>query len=199
MADYRTEKSVGERIQAARKERGIRSTRALSDAIGDGGVSEATLQNIEAGRLSNLSVAQLLNIAYALKVAPSFLLAPIADPQAKIDLPNLSSELASMSSAEFDAWLIGTDEGPYRSTDAEEMRERTQLAAFRALQRLTRERRRLIATHELDIPSATNDRGPEAHNWNSRAERLELINREIEETTAYLAAAGWKVAAGKDS
>jgi transcriptional regulator with XRE-family HTH domain len=192
MADYRIEKTVGERIQAARRARGIRSTRALSEAIGDGGVSEATLQNIEAGRLTNLSVAQLLNIAYALKVAPSFLLAPIGDPLARVDLTNLSEPLTAMSSAEFDAWLTGSDEGAYRPTDAEEMSERTQLAAFRALQRLIRERRRLITVHELDLEDrAVVDAS--SLQWNARSERLELINREIEETTAYLAAAGWRI------
>lgn len=192
MADYRIEKTVGERIQAARRARGIRSTRALSEAIGDGGVSEATLQNIEAGRLTNLSVAQLLNIAYALKVAPSFLLAPIGDPLARVDLTNLSEPLAAMTSAEFDAWLTGSDEGAYRPTDAEEMSERTQLAAFRALQRLIRERRRLITVHELDLEDrAVIDAS--SLQWNARSERLELINREIEETTAYLAAAGWRI------
>ena len=199
MADYRNEKSVGERIQAARKARGIRSTRALSEAIADGGISEATLQNIEAGRLSNLSVAQLLNIAFALKVAPSFLLAPIGDPGSGIDLPNLSSSLASMTSAEFDAWLIGSDDGGYRPTDVEEMSERTQLAAFRALQRLRREQHRLIATHEMEVSAEVERPDSKTRDWTLGGNRLELINREIEDTTSYLAAAGWNVTAGTDS
>jgi hypothetical protein len=63
---------------------------------------------------------------------------------------------------------------------------------------LIRERRRLITVHELDLE----DRAVIDANivqWNARSERLELINREIAETTAYLAAAGWRIATSAES
>lgn len=83
--------------------------------------AKLTLQNIETGRLTNVSVSQLLNIAFALKVAPSLLLAPLGRPTDKIDLPNLSSGLAAMTTVEFDAWLTGANTGGYRPTNAAEL------------------------------------------------------------------------------
>jgi transcriptional regulator with XRE-family HTH domain len=192
MVDYRRADSLGARIQAARKARGIRSAKALADLIDNGTVSEATLQNIETGRLTNLSVSQLLNIAFALKVTPSLLLAPLDRPTDKIDLPNLSSGLTAMTAIEFDAWLTGANTGSYRPTNAVELAERNELAALRDLENLVRERQRLRIL--LDLEHGPQDIRSSAKPWDRTGDRLVLANQKIDEITAYLRSAGWALA-----
>jgi transcriptional regulator with XRE-family HTH domain len=191
--DYRDEDSLGRRIQAARKARGIRTTKALSEAIGQGNVSEATLQNIETGRLTNLSLAQLLNIAFALKVAPSFLLAPLGRPSASLDLVGLSDGLASMNAAEFDAWLCGSNSGAYRPTNASEISERSELEAFRILESLLRERRRLNSVRELERDDVHEGDHHTVLERDRTTKRLADIADEINSTAAYLDSAGWRL------
>jgi transcriptional regulator with XRE-family HTH domain len=186
MVDYRQASSLGERIQTVRKARGIRSTQALADLIDTGSVSAATLQNIETGRLTNVSLSQLLNIAFALKVAPSLLLAPVGQPDAKIDLPNLSSGLQGMSATEFDAWLAGLNTGAYRPGSPAEMAERNELTAYRELQDLLRERRRLIA-----IAGDQHGENEQSRGWTSPSDKLAALNSTINEITEYLDGAGW--------
>jgi transcriptional regulator with XRE-family HTH domain len=191
VADYRTEHTLGARIQAARKSRGIKSTRELADLVGNESVSVNILQNIESGRMTNLSAAQLLNIAYALKVAPSFLLAPMGDREGSSDLPGLSAGLASMPPNEFDAWLAGTDAGAYRPVNAHELAERTELAAFRDLDGLLRERRRLRVLRRADTPEGNNPEDASEPDWNRVQQRLSAIESQIADTRAYLDGAGW--------
>jgi transcriptional regulator with XRE-family HTH domain len=195
MVDYRDADSLGERIQAARKARGIRSAKALADLIDNGAVSEATLQNIETGRLTNVSVSQLLNIAFALKVAPSLLLAPLGRPTDKIDLPNVSSGLAAMTTAEFDAWLTGANTGGYRPTNAAELAERNELAALRDLENLVRERERLRTLIELEHEMGNLPKPGKP--WDRIEDRLMLTDQKINEITAYLRSAGWTLSAWK--
>jgi transcriptional regulator with XRE-family HTH domain len=189
MVDYRTAPSLGERIQAARKARGIRSAKALADLIDNGTVTEAILQNIETGRLSNLSVSQLLNIAYALKVAPSFLLAPLGRPTDPLDLPNLSSGLTSMTSVEFDAWLSGTNAGAYRPTNAAEIAERTELAAYRDLHHLLREQSRLRVLKDMEGDALNGAAGSKP--WDRTGDRLASTEQAIAEVLEFLQSAGW--------
>jgi transcriptional regulator with XRE-family HTH domain len=193
MVDYRRADSLGARIQAARKARGIRSAKALADLIDNGTVSEATLQNIETGRLTNVSVSQLLNIAFALKVAPSLLLAPLDRPTDKVDLPNLSAGLTAMTAAEFDAWLTGANAGSYRPTTAAELAERNELAALRDLENLIRERQRLRTL--LDLADGLQDPQASGKPWDRTGDRLLLANQKIDEITAYLHSAGWALSA----
>lgn len=191
VADYRTERTLGGRIQAARKARGIKSTRELAELIGNDTVSINILQNIESGRMTNLSATQLLNIAYALKVAPSFLLAPIGDAAGGSDLPGLSSGLAAMRPTEFDGWLSGSDSGAYRPSNAAELAERTELAAFRELDGLLRERRRLRVLRGEVTSIDTSATHLEDTEWNRVDRRLSAVESEIDETRRYLASAGW--------
>jgi transcriptional regulator with XRE-family HTH domain len=191
VADYRVGNTLGQRIQAVRKARGIRTANALAELIGNGSVSLATLQNIETGRLTNVSVSQLLNIAFALKIPPAFLLAPLGRADGKVDLPNLSSGLAAMSSMEFDAWLAGADHGAYRSTSAAEITDRNELAARRELDALRRERARISTIADLE---ATSDRASSNQpEWDRSTTRLGEIEARITEITAYLNSAGWSI------
>jgi transcriptional regulator with XRE-family HTH domain len=178
MVDYRVESSLGARVAAARKARGLRSTKALSELIGEGKVTEATLQNIETGRLTNLSVSQLLNIAFALKVAPGFLLAPLGRPGAQVDLPSLSDGLTRMNVSEFDGWLTGANDGRYRPTSAAELNERAELEAVRALENLTRE---------------SFETGAGEKSWGRTEDRIAIVQRQIDEARQYLQTAGWPI------
>jgi len=71
-------------------------------------VSEAVLQNIESGRKLDISVAQLLEISWALGISPLLLLAPLESPHQTLDLAGIGDSLRAMTSADFDAWVRGT-------------------------------------------------------------------------------------------
>jgi transcriptional regulator with XRE-family HTH domain len=191
VADYRTERTLGGRIQAARKARGIKSTRELADLVGNDTVSVNILQNIESGRMTNLSAAQLLNIAFALKVTPSILLAPMGDPAAGCDLPGLSEGLASMRPNEFDAWLAGLDAGAYRPSNAAELAERNELAAFRELDALLRERRRIRFLQGDNTPASEDAGELGVAEWNRLEQRLSALEKQIASTRGYLEIASW--------
>jgi hypothetical protein len=139
----------------------------------------------------------LLNIAYALKVAPSFLLSPLGRPTDPLDLPNLSSGLASMTSVEFDAWLTGTNAGAYRPTNAAEIAERTELAAYRDLHDLLREqtRQRVLQDLEQDAPNGAAGSKP----WDRTGDRLAFTEQRIAEISEFLESAGWHLIEGNST
>jgi transcriptional regulator with XRE-family HTH domain len=192
MTDFRTETSIGTRIQAVRKHRGIRTTKELADKIPGGNVTEAVLQNIEAGRKSDLSVSQLLNIANALSVSPVFLLAPVGHPTSTLDLPNLGHAFDGMTVVEFDAWVSGETDGAYRWTTTDERSERSELQAMRELDGLIRERKRLASNLEVEASlDALNGDSEMGQAWNTTAARLEEATRRIAQLSSYLTSAGW--------
>jgi len=186
MADFRTAGSLGARIQAARKQRGFRTTRDLAQAINVGNVSESIIENIEAGRKVNVDISQLLNIAKALSVSPSFLLAPLGTPDAKVDLPNLSKDLSAMTALEFDAWAMGTNEGEYRPTTMDERTSVAELQALREWAALRKEIMRLETLVELEDTALENKP-------RSGRSRLEATMAEQGKVTAYLRSAGWEI------
>jgi transcriptional regulator with XRE-family HTH domain len=196
VADFRTATSVGARIAAARKMRGFKSTKELAAAIPGNSVTGSILQNIEAGRKNDLAVAQLLNIAAALKLSPLFILAPLGSPHEKLDLPNISPAVAGMSVAEFDAWVSGLTDGSYRALSADELSERTQLEAFRELLAARRELRRL----ELRLRSEQSEDWQEAPTGPDDKAILDDVQfrigetkRRISQLEIYLGSAGWGV------
>lgn len=192
MTDFRTITGIGARIQAVRKQRGMRHAHDLADAIPGGSLSEAMIQNIEAGRKENLTVSQFLNIAYALKIAPGFLLAPMGHPNELLDLPGLSDDLSKLSVVEFDAWLAGLHGGAHSWRSSEDQSERAQLAAMRELELQLRERDRLRAALEAERASDLSaDDIEELQRWDTTEERLAQTDRTIERLSAFLASAGW--------
>lgn len=195
MTDFLAQSGIGNRIQAIRKEHGIRSAKDLADAIPSENVTEAIVQNIEAGRKQDLSVSQLLNIAKALNVTPIFLLTPIGRPTAGLDIANLSSSFDGMTVVEFDAWISGEAQGAYLWTTAAERSERAQLQAMRDLYQMTRERKRLAANLEVERSlDASTDDPPEPRPWDETEDRLAETNRRIAQLSSYLSSAGWEVA-----
>lgn len=180
MTGYAAEGSIGDRIKAARRARGFRTTRDLADAIPGSKISEHVLENIEAGRKVDLPISALLNLAKALRVPPSLLLVSLTHPARGVDLPNLSDEVGSMTAAEFDGWLAGDASGAYRPVSPEERNDLAQLEAFRELQRLRRELERESAIGQVE-PSPTG-RG-----------RIEYLQSQTAELAKFLTSAGWEL------
>ena len=171
--------TIGARIKAARRGRGIRSIRAFAQLLDDSSLTESVLENVEAGRKADLPISAVLNIAYALKVPLSLLLAPLSDSALPMDLPNLSAGLSEMTPAEFDAWLTGDDSGQYRSQSAQEREDLAELRAFREIQRVKREieRERTVATLVGDSSSS----------------RVDFLEGELSALLGFLESAGWLV------
>ena len=188
MADYAREGSIGARIKAARRARGFRTAKDLAAAIEGGKLTEAIIENIEAGRKADLNVSQLFNIAMALKVPVSFLAAPMARPGANLDLPNLSAEFDTMTSEEFDGWLSSVTTGAYRVEHNAERNDRAELELLRELQALQRERQRLQVLLELGNSNEDRQDNPLS---STTASRLADIARQIAVMQVQLQEAGW--------
>lgn len=188
MTGMTTAQGIGRRIRATRKHRGFATAKQLADAIPGERISESVLQNIEAGRKSDLSVSQLLNIAMGLRVSPLILLAPLGRPDSPLDLPNLSEAFAKMSVAEFDAWASNSEFGPYVATAAEHA-ERQQHRAARELVALTRERARI----SFDLLPAQLSPEQEAlrERFDTTDQRLAEYTRRINELEHYLIGTDW--------
>ena len=193
MTDFKTEHGLGNRIQAARKVRGIRTAADLAAAIPGGKVTEAIIQNIEAGRKTDITVSQLLNIAFAIRIPPIYLLAALGDPEAKLDLANLSDDLTDMTPAELDAWINGSTDGAYRWKTVQERSERAQLDAFREYQQLLAERTRLRAIAEIEKNDALTESQLSEQTWETTQDRIDNTQRRISQITEYLGSAGWQL------
>jgi hypothetical protein len=116
----------------------------------------------------------------------------MGDADGKTDLPGLSVGLSSMRPNEFDAWLSGSDSGAYRPVGASEIAERNELAAFRDLDGLLRERRRLhVLSHMASVEGASAD-DPTGSDWSRVEQRLTAIQTQITEIRRYLDSSGWE-------
>ena len=194
MADYRTAPTVGARIAAARKSRGFKSTKDLADAIPGDSITGSILQNIEAGRKNDLAVAQLLNIAWALGVSPTWILAPIGSPSEQIDLPNIIPEIRDLTVAEFDAWLSGNTDGVYMPKTSDEHNDRIQLAALRELLKEKRELNRLLLISPAYVDMSDALSGDDAKGVLEDTEQRTINStRRIARLENYLASAGWAI------
>ncbi|QAV70055.1 hypothetical protein ESZ53_06160 [Salinibacterium sp. UTAS2018] len=192
MADFRSESSLGARIRTARRARGLRTARDLADAIVGGTLSEAIIENIETGRKVSLDVSQLLNIAMALRVPLSYLLAPLGEPERPLDLPNLSQAFEGMTAIEFDSWLTASKDGSYRPESIEERNATSELQALREWSALTREVARLQTMFELETATMSSADAGDALLRTTEA-RLVDARRESARLASYLESAGWKL------
>lgn len=165
------------------------SARELAEAIG-GVPSQSTIENIELGRKAAIDVVQLLNIAMALRVPLSYLLAPIGNPDAPLDLPGLSKEFSSMSAIEFDAWLSGISDGSRIPTSLDERNAFAELQALREWRTRTAETSRLETMLELERSALNSTEGLYLR---STEERLTESRREVERLARLLRSAGWPV------
>jgi len=186
MTDFGSAPTLGGRIQAVRKARGL-SARELALAIG-GNPTLSTIENIELGRKVSMDVVQLLNIAMALKVPLVYLLAPIARVEDPLDLPGLSNELATMTVAEFDSWLSGLSGGARRPSSLEERNATAELEALRFWMQLSGEVARLTAVLELET-----DANLDTPITNTTRARLEDARKAAGRQAELLRAAGWPI------
>jgi transcriptional regulator with XRE-family HTH domain len=190
MTNSRSEPSIGARIKATRRERGFRTTKDLADAMPGSKITPAILENIESGRKGDIDVSQLLNIARALCVPPSFLLAPLGTPDAQLDLPNLSSAFAAMTAAEFDSWLAAIPGSSYRSTSTAERLDIDQLNAYRELRSRQRALSRLETVRQIELDGTDPELSSAAA---TTARQIIATTDEISELTRYLESAGWQL------
>lgn len=149
MTDAWVNGSFGERVKSVRKARGIKSARELAAIIDTPNITGAILQNVEAGRKQDLTMSQVLNIAFGLRVPPSLLLAPMRSPSTRVDLPNLTQGLSRMTAREFDSWLTATP-GAFITTDSADRDSRQEVQALREFDLLTREIERLRVMARLE-------------------------------------------------
>lgn len=184
MTEFGSAKAIGSRIQALRRSRGMRTSKDLADAIG-GSMTVSIIENIELGRKSNLDVSQLLNIAMALQVPPSYILAPMDDPSAPVDLPGLSNAFDGMTAIEFDAWLASLESASYSSSTLHERNSLVELNALREWHSLKREIRRLQAMLRLE------DEFLQSSHASQTQERLRDAQRSISRLGPLLNAGGW--------
>lgn len=186
MTNSGSAKSVGSRIQTLRRVRGMRTSKDLADAIG-GSMTVSIIENIELGRKANLDVSQLLNIAMALQVPPSYILAPMNDPSAALDLPGLSSAFDGMTAIEFDAWLSSIDAGAYMSRTLPGRNSLVELNALREWHTLNAEIRRLQVMLQLEEEESL-QQTPYA---GRTRDRLQDAQRSIRRLGPLLNAGGW--------
>lgn len=185
MTNFGSAKAVGSRIQALRRARGMRTSKDLADAIG-GTMTVSIIENIELGRKANLDVSQLLNIAMALQVPPSYILAPMNDPSAELDLPGLSSAFDGMTAIEFDAWFSSIDAGAYMARTLPGRNSLVELNALREWHTLNAEIRRLHVMLQLEEEALSH------YPYDGRTrERLQDAQRSIRRLGPLLNAGGW--------
>lgn len=186
--------NIGARIKAARRQRGYRSTRDLANAVPADNITAAALENIESGRRTDISISQFLNIARALGVPPSILLAPAGNPNAPLDLPNLSDDFEGMTSAEFDSWLSATPASHYRPRLAA---ERIDIDILNTLRELGTLRRQLEQLHiVLDVQTESAD--PDLNSSTAEIrDRIDRTTREAARLCGFLESAGAICAPGE--
>ncbi|MEY9853077.1 transcriptional regulator with XRE-family HTH domain [Leifsonia sp. EB41] len=195
MADFRIEDNVGARIKFARRERGFRTAREFADSLSGGNVTAAVVENIESGRKADISITQLLNIAHGLGTPPSYLLAPIGRPNAKMDLPNLNDELADMTAAEFDCWLSATPLSSYRPRWAGERVDIEALGSLRQLGTFQRELERLRLV--MNVQSASGDADLLRANKDIKRQ-IDTVSKEVARLVGLLESGGFVDVASED-
>jgi transcriptional regulator with XRE-family HTH domain len=170
----------------------MKSQSDLANAINHESVTTAVIQNLEAGRKTEVTVSQLLNIAFALGMPPAFLLAPLGSSGARLDLPNLAEELAGLSPAEFDAWLSGLPNGTHRFNSAEEQLSISQLEAIRQLAQTDRELHRLRVLKQLEeqenLAAGASDSGLK---WDSFDNQISTAEERRAKLESYLQGSGF--------
>lgn len=125
MATYE-KTALGVRLARVRKEKGFKTAQSLADAIPSEKVTKATIVNIEAGRKSEPSMLEMMQISSALGVPPVYLLLDIEHPFEAVGM-GLAEPYSSMSVA---SYLLATDV----KAESLEVGVRTAIGLVRALQ-----------------------------------------------------------------
>lgn len=96
---------IGRRIASYRKARGFKTAAALAEHIPNDGITTSVIQNIESGRKPDVTVAQLLDIAWALRVTPVYLIAPANLPAELFEYPGVGEDVARLEVGDAIAWM----------------------------------------------------------------------------------------------
>lgn len=107
-----TRRGLGTRVTRVRKERGFRSQEAFAAHLSSDNVTLDVIRNLESGRVSDLRVSQLLEIANGLRVTPLVLLFDMSDPFSTTDLVGLPPVLARRTHEELEYWTAMHAENP---------------------------------------------------------------------------------------
>jgi transcriptional regulator with XRE-family HTH domain len=157
-------------------------------------MSASVIQNIEAGRKPDISVSDLLNLAFALRIPPTFLLFPMAGPMRPVDLVGLSPDLEALQSGALEAW-IAAEVLPYGVTFSEAA-DLDRLKAQREYLRLSKEVRRLwrsrIVERRLDEEDPPSPEALESRRrWDTTEARLKAHQERLDELRTQLQDDGW--------
>lgn len=188
--------TIGRRIAGWRRARGFKSARELADAIPGEAITAPVLQNIEAGRKADIAVSQLLSIAYALRVPPTFLLFPMAASDRTPDLVGVSDDVANYRVGFLEAWFA-SEFSPYPSpmvelVDLDSVRAQRELLMLRTeVERLERSVK-LERIYDSQRPPTAEELESRSR-WDTTAARLEGYRARIEELEELLAREGWPV------
>lgn len=134
--------AIGARIGACRRQNGV-SAHELADMAG-AGLTRAIIANIESGRRTDIGVAHLYAIAWALGVSPIALIYPIDRPDFRMQLPDGQDR----SVRELIAWSRGHHGPLWSDLDAFTPAGRTTQAVLVGLERLEREESRLATQRD---------------------------------------------------
>ncbi|MFF2389130.1 hypothetical protein [Agromyces sp. NPDC058104] len=96
---------LGARIRRLRKEAGFRSAAELTAEIGNPHVSESVIRNLESGRKTDASLAQVLEISMAMGLSPVALLFDFSTPFLPSRAPGLGPLFDNRPAQELDLWL----------------------------------------------------------------------------------------------
>jgi transcriptional regulator with XRE-family HTH domain len=96
---------LGARIRRLRKEAGFRSAAELAAEIGNPHVSESVIRNLESGRKTDASLAQVLEIAMAIGISPIVLLFDFSAPFLPSRIPGMGPLFERRSTHELDLWM----------------------------------------------------------------------------------------------
>ncbi|WP_158613285.1 helix-turn-helix domain-containing protein [Frigoribacterium sp. PhB160] len=104
----RASAGFGRRLAKYRKLAGL-SARELSEALG-GEMSRGVIANIESGRKTDITIDQLIALAWALDVPPVVLALPVDEPYRAVRTVSSPGELVAVRSWALAKWFEGKDE-----------------------------------------------------------------------------------------
>ena len=96
---------IGKRIAAYRKNAGFSTASEFAAEIVNPKITAATIANIESGRRAYVSVAELFEIAFALKVSPLLLMVDYFKPSATPEIKGLGIETGYLTNKEISDWV----------------------------------------------------------------------------------------------
>ncbi|MCS5511338.1 helix-turn-helix domain-containing protein [Curtobacterium flaccumfaciens pv. betae] len=169
---------LGDRLARYRKMAGL-SAQELSDRVG-GELSRAVIANIESGRKSDITVDQLLALAWVLDIPPVALALPVHQPFQHVQVVRGETELESTTAATLIDWFLerpGLNDRPRPAGPGRTL----VLAILRALARYQNQwRRTYLDSRHSDEQKASNPARYEENERELARDRQELLDLGVE-------------------